>query len=64
MRRLPANGASLTRLVTDRLVDRSAQLSGERVRMERILMELGGGTRGALNEQQRLPHPGSCRAGP
>jgi hypothetical protein len=57
MRRSIAIGGTLTRDDTDRLLDTCATLLAERVRIERILRDLGpawGGARKALNELSKV----------
>ena len=63
MQRSLAIGGTLTRADTERLLETCARLLAERVRIERILRELGpawGGARRALNELAKVlqqPHP-------
>lgn len=57
MRRSLAIGGSLTRSDTERLLATCGELLAERVRIERVLSQLGpawGGTRRALNDLARI----------
>jgi hypothetical protein len=57
MRRSVAIGGSLTHDDTDRLLHTCTELLAERVRIERVLAQLGpawGGTRKALNELSKI----------
>jgi len=59
MQRSLAIGGSLTRGDTERLLETCGRLLAERVRIERILQELGpawGGARRALNELVKVLH--------
>jgi len=57
MRRSLAIGGALTRSDTERLIETCGDLLAERVRIERVLSQLGpawGGTRRALNDLARI----------
>ena len=59
MQRSLAIGGSLTRSDTERLLETCGRLLAERVRIERILRELGpewGDARRALNELSKVLH--------
>jgi hypothetical protein len=60
MRRSLAMSESLPRVEIERVLDSCGQLMAERVRIERILAELGpawGGARRALNELHKVLRP-------
>ncbi len=60
MRRSLAMSESLPRVEIERVLDACGQLMAERVRIERILAELGpawGGARRALNELHKVLRP-------
>jgi hypothetical protein len=57
MRRSLAIGGALTRCDTERLVETCGELLAERVRIQRVLTQLGpawGGTRRALNDLAKI----------
>jgi len=57
MRRSLAIGGALTRSDAERLLDTCGELLAERVRIQRVLAELGpawGGTRRALNDLAKI----------
>jgi hypothetical protein len=57
MRRSLAIGGALTRADTERLLETCGELLAERVRIQRVLAQLGpawGGTRRALNDLAKL----------